>query len=187
MEKIVETIFEACVKYDEREVLNNSPFYYDCDELFEQDSLLNGLKIKRNNSLKAIDKVHRVNLMNHIAQKNRINIRYRDKGDLILVEVSDEEIFGCCVFLDYIKIIENNLERAASFVGCPPCFYARNEFIDEYKKYGTRRCNVVLERLDQVSETERNYIIEYYNSLLPKCTINWKDNVLYVTCSEAGC
>lgn len=44
-----------------------------------------------------------------------------------------------------------------------------------------------LDRLDQVSETERNYIINYYNSLLPKCSIKWKDNVLYVTCSEVGC
>lgn len=196
MEKLVELIFEVCIKCDESQVVNKSPFYYDCDELFEQDSF-NGLKIKKTHSLKAVDKVHRVNLMNHIAQKNRINIRYRDRGDLILVEVSDEKISGCYIFIDYMKIIENELDHAASFVGCPPGFYARNEFvdfgkkvpvplfpIDEYKNHETWRWlhNIILDRLDQVSETERNYIINYFNSLLPNCTIKWKDNVLYVTC-----
>lgn len=87
MEKIVELIFEACVKYDEREVVNNSPFYYDCDELFKQDSL-NGLKIKKNNSLKAVDKVHRVNLMNHIAQK---------KTEL-MSDIAIEELDSCRSF-----------------------------------------------------------------------------------------
>lgn len=176
METVIEKIFEACVRYDAK----LAPFYYDCDEIFEQESL-DGLQIKKNASLKTVDKLHRVNLMNYIAQKNGLNVRYSNVGELILVKASDEKVPEFFDTLDCVKIIENNLTRAASFVS-PPCYYTRNEFIDQftYDRYGRRCCNVVLEHLDQLPEAERTWIIGFYQSLLPKYTIRLEGNILYI-------
>jgi predicted HAD superfamily phosphohydrolase len=171
MELVVEKIFEASAIYDEKV----APFYYDCDGDLSKKELPKELPVKKNDSLKAVEKKHRVNLMNHIAQKKGIPVRYSSVGDLILVEHSTETISTHHQPVEFIEIIKNNLARAATFV-YPPCYYARKEFTKD--GCNTRCWNVVLENLDLFSEKDRNQIIEIYKSLLPGNTITWENNIL---------